>query len=130
MKSLIVEDEFSARVLLTNLLADYGECDVAVNGKEAMDAFAAALDSDEPYDLVCLDIMMPEMNGHETLEAIRHLEESKGIMTLDGVKIIMTTALSDSKNIFKAFRNQCEAYLVKPIMKDKLVEAMKSLDLV
>lgn len=129
MRILIVEDEFSGRVLLMQLLSEYGKTDVAVNGKEAVTAFQTALDAGEPYDLLCLDIMMPEMDGHEALKAIREIEEQKGIQGLDGVKIIMTTALDDPKNVFKAFREQCEAYLVKPIRKEKLMDTLKALGL-
>lgn len=64
MKSLIVEDDFTGRLLLQKLLAPYGECHIAVNGKEAISAFAMALESGERYDRVCLDIMMEEKDGH------------------------------------------------------------------
>jgi two-component system chemotaxis response regulator CheY len=124
MKILIVDDDFTSRKLLLKILSDYGACDVAANGKEAIDAFNAALNEWEAYDLVCLDIMMPEMDGHEVLKEIRSIEKSKNIHGLDGAKVIMTTALDDSDNVKSAFREQCEAYLVKPIEKDKLVATL------
>jgi len=124
MKILIVDDDFTSRKLLLKILSEYGACDVAANGKEAVDAFNAALNEWEAYDLVCLDIMMPEMDGHEVLKEIRSIEKSKNIHGLDGAKVIMTTALDDSDNVKSAFREQCEAYLVKPIEKDKLVATL------
>lgn len=128
-KCLIVEDDLAARKLLQIHLSDWGQCDSAVNGCEALAAFRQALDTDCPYDLVCLDIMMPEMDGHQTLRAIRQLEEESGIFGLDGVKVIMTTALGDSKNVFSAFREGCEAYVVKPVRKPVLFEEMARLGL-
>jgi two-component system chemotaxis response regulator CheY len=130
MKCLIVEDEFMSRKLLQVYLSDYGHCFVAVNGQEAVEAFREALEENEPYDLIFLDIMMPEMDGHDTLEVIRRIESEHGIAGLDGVKVIMTTALDDSKNVMGAFRNGCEAYLVKPIEKKNLLEELEKLGFV
>lgn len=84
----------------------------------------------QSYDLICLDIMMPQMDGHDTLAAIRQIEKEHGINGLDGAKVIMTTALSDSKNIMGAFRTGCEAYIVRPVAKEKLLEEMGKLGLV
>lgn len=129
MKCLIVEDDFAARKLLQVYLSDYADCFVAVNGHEVVEAVREALDEEQPYDLICLDIMMPEMDGHKALEAIRHLEKEHGTGGLDGVKVIMTTALDDSRNIMGAFRTGCEAYIVKPIRKEKLIDEMTKLGL-
>lgn len=130
MRTLIVEDDFVCRRLLQKLLSPYGDCDITINGKEAIEAFLLALDEDESYDLICLDIMMPEMDGQEALKKIREIEKEKGILGLDGVKVIMTTALKDSKNVFGAFKTGCEGYLVKPIDKKKLIEEIKKLELI
>ena len=121
MKILIVEDEFVCRHVLQELLSPYGECDMAVNGKEAVDAFESALAGNRPYNLVCLDIMLPEMDGQEALKKMREIERKYQIGGLDGVKIIMTTALEDFDNIKRAFIEQCEGYLVKPIQEKKLL---------
>jgi len=130
MKYLIVEDDFAARRLLQRYLSGYGDCDVAVDGHEAIEAFRQALDENKPYDLICLDIMMPNMDGRDALKAIRQIEREHGILGLDGVKVIMTTALGDSKNIMGSFREGCEAYIVKPIRKEKLLEEMENLGLI
>ncbi len=127
MKTLIAEDDFTSRMLLQALLQPYGICHTSVNGKEAVQAVASALASGEPYNLICLDIMMPEMDGQTALKEIRALEDKKGILSSDGVKIIMTTALGDKTNIMSAFKEQCDAYLVKPIEKNNLIENLKKL---
>ena len=129
LKILIAEDDFTCRKLLQTFLSEYGDCFVAINGHEAVEAVREALDEGQPYDLICLDIMMPEMDGHEALEAIRQIENEHGIAGLDGVKVIMTTVLGDSKNVIGAFRTGCEAYIVKPIGKEKLLEEMEKLGL-
>ncbi len=127
LRILIVEDDFASRKVLSVLLKAFGECDVAVNGIEAVQAFDLAIEEGALYDLICLDILMPEMDGHEVLKKIREIEEKNEISGSDRVKIIMTTALSDSKNVIEAFREQCEAYIVKPITKEELFKQMRAL---
>lgn len=130
MKALIVEDDFTSRLMMQEFLKMYGTLHIAVNGKEAVEAVRVALESGEPYHLICLDIMMPEMDGQAALKHIRDLEEARGIMMSDGAKIIMTTALDDVKNAMSAFHNLCDAYLVKPIDRAKLLEALRKLGLI
>ncbi len=130
MKCLIVEDNFTARKLLQIYLSPFADCSFAVNGREAVEAVRNALDERQPYDFICLDIMMPEMDGHQALEEIRKIESEKGICGLDCVKVIMTTALSDSGNIMGAFNTGCESYLIKPIKKEKLLEEMNKLGII
>lgn len=127
IKCLIVEDDFAARKLLQIYLSDIAVCFVAVNGYECIEAFREALEDGQYYDLICLDIMMPGMDGRETLKAIRKIENENGIGGLDGVKVVMTTALGDSNNILSSFREGCEAYIVKPIKKEKLLEEIEKL---
>ncbi|MCP5047269.1 MAG: response regulator [bacterium] len=129
MKILIVEDEFNLRRFLQITLAPYGECDIAVNGQEAIEAFKHSLDEEFSYDLICLDIMMPVMDGQETLKKIRETEEARGIYGEEGVKIIMTSAMVDNKNILESFRTGCEGYITKPIDKKKLIEKINELGL-
>lgn len=131
MKTLIVEDDFLSRSLLSTLLSEYGICHVAVNGQEALIAVEKGLVENEPYNLICLDIMMPVMDGQQTLQEIRKMEERHGIAGGDTTKVIMVTAADDAKNIMKAFRQgQCEAYLTKPLDREKLITHIMDLGLI
>lgn len=126
MKTLIVEDDFTSRLLLQELLKRYGGSHIAVNGSEAVEAVRTALRASEPYDLICLDIMMPVMDGLEALKQIRGLEQEHGRIS-NGAKIVMTTALGDIPNVANAFSGLCDAYLTKPISKDKLLTELRQL---
>jgi len=130
MRVLIVEDDFTSRTLLQKFLKPYGESDIAVDGKEAINAFQLALEEDRSYDLILLDIMMPEMDGQLVLQELRRMENEMGITGLDGAKIIMTSALTDSDNVMTAFREQCDAYLVKPVTKSDLMAKLRELSLI
>ena len=77
-----------------------------------------------------MDIMMPEMDGQAALQAIRRLEETNGVFSSQGAKIIMTTALSDLQNVKTAFEGLCDAYLVKPIDRNKLAAQLGELTLI
>jgi two-component system chemotaxis response regulator CheY len=129
MKTLIVEDDVTSRLLLQELLRDYGSSQVATNGIEAVAAVSAALEDNDPYNLICLDIMMPEMDGQRALKEIRELESQQGRVAKLGARILMTTALHDKDNIMQSFRAQCDGYLVKPIDKRKLLEQLRQLEL-
>lgn len=133
MKSLIVEDDFTSRLLMQEYLKGYGPSHIAVNGKEAVEAAWVALVAGEPYDLICLDIMMPEMDGQEALRLIRKQEESAGVIgnkaPLRG-KVVMTTTLDDTKNVMTAYYGLCDGYLVKPVAKAKLLDLLRELNLI
>ena len=126
MKILIAEDDFTNRMIMQRLLEPHGKCDVAINGKEAVEAFILGIVEGKPYDLILLDIMMPEMDGQEVVKEVRKIEEEEwGIIYPKGIKIIMTTALDDPKNVVTSFKSFCDAYLVKPITKENLFATIR-----
>jgi two-component system chemotaxis response regulator CheY len=131
MRVLIVEDDFTSRKLLQKILSPYGEADIAVNGQEAVEAFKEALEEGKPYDLVCMDIMMPEMDGQEALRKIREFEKSKGVKSSDEVKVVMTTALDDPKNVVEAYyKGGATSYVPKPIDRQLFLQLLRNLGLV
>lgn len=130
MRTLIVEDDFTSRLLLQSVLSQYGECHIAVNGREAVEAFRAAQAGGQPYHLICMDIMMPEMDGQTALREIRALEEAEGTLSTSGAKIIMVTALDNVKEVVKSFNSLCDAYVFKPVDTSQLLNHLKTLGLV
>ena len=131
MKTLIVEDDFTSRLLMQKMLAQFGaESHIAVNVKEALAAFRQALVEKSPYDLVCLDIMMPEMDGQTALREMRQVEMGYGVQAGDGAKIIMTSALRDPRNVATAYKEFCDAYVSKPIDRAQFADELRNLKLI
>jgi two-component system, chemotaxis family, chemotaxis protein CheY len=131
MKSLVVEDDFISRFVLQKMLAPYGVSDVAVNGREAVQAFTIAVSEKQPYDLICMDIMMPEMDGIESLKVIQEKIKEFDISPKEEPKIIMVTALDTPKEVVEAYyHGGCTYYLTKPINKSKILFLLEEMELV
>lgn len=130
MKCLIVEDDFISRRILKELLSPAFDCDIAINGEEAVTSFRLAHEGKHPYDLICMDIMMPGVDGQEALRRIRELEKDMGIPPKLEVKVVMTTALDDPRTVVQSYY-KCGAtsYIVKPISKQKLMRELRQLGL-
>ena len=130
MRILIAEDDFASRKVILKFLSVYGECDVTVDGMEAIDAYMMALEEGDPYDLVCLDVMMPIMDGYQALKNIRDIEKEHNIPEEKRAKVIMTTGLNEEKNVKKAFELGCTVYCGKPIDMDRLKSTLDKLGFV
>ena len=130
LRMLVVEDEPVSARLITHMLKGYGQCDLATTGEQALDLFIKAQNNATAYDVVFLDIMLPLLDGQKVLARMRDLEAERGLTVLQGAKIIMTTSSGDDQNILESHIAGCNAYLVKPLMRDKLSEVMRSLELI
>lgn len=130
MKVLIVEDEYTSRRYIEMLISKKCKYDIAEDGNEAMEKFKAALKQGEPFSVILLDIMMPKMSGQEVLLEVRNIEKQMDIYGEDRCKIIMTTALKDFQQIKEAFKNQADAYIVKPVLQDKLYQELEKLGII
>jgi two-component system chemotaxis response regulator CheY len=124
MRFLVVEDEFVSRRVLTRFLEAFGSVEIAVDGLEAMEAVKVALDENDPYAVICLDVMMPRLDGQGTLRQIRKMERARGVKLGAGAKIVMVTGLNDSQTVMSAFRGDSDAFLVKPVDHAKLLETL------
>ena len=129
MKALIIDDDPVCRGRLEILLQDFFECTFASDGKEGLVVYEKSLEDGVGFKLITLDINMPGLNGHETLKAIRRIEQQFTIQGLDGVKVIMATSESKSSQVFSAFKEGCEAYVVKKDLGEKLLDEVAKLGL-
>ena len=128
MKALIVDDDLTSRLVLQEYLKPFGTVELAVDGHRAAEAVRQALQTDKPYDVIFLDIMMPGIDGHQALKNIRALEKEAGVWPSYAVKIVMTTTLlNDSQNFSAAYGSLCDACLAKPVDKTRLLAKLREM---
>jgi two-component system, chemotaxis family, chemotaxis protein CheY len=127
MRTLIADDDSVCRSLLARVLGDFSDVTVAIDGIEAIAEVAQALAEKRPFDLICLYIMMPELDGQRCLEVIRRLEETMGG---GAAQLAMISALDDKVNILGAFRNQADLYFTKPMNFEKIIGKLRKTRLI
>ena len=125
MKILIVEDVKASQKIIERFVQDYGTCTFASDGEEGLKAFVAAQTNNEPFELVFLDIMLPQIDGIELLQLIRKAET-----TPKQTKIVMITSLTDQKHVLAAIKNGCDGYIYKPFVKEDIVKQLTKLKLI
>ena len=128
MKSLVAEDDATSRKLLQAFLSRYGICDIALDGEEAVNTVRLACQNHQNYDLICMDLRMPRVDGQEAIREIRKQEAAANISK--PAKIIVTTIYTDMEDITTALLGRCNAYMVKPINTAKLKKELKTLGLI
>lgn len=124
MRILIVEDDQASMLVLSTYLTQFGAVSTAVDGEAGVEAFRMALANGDPFQLVCLDIMMPKLDGQAALKQVRAIEKEFNVPAAKQVKVIMTTALGDRENLLEALP-QCDAYLQKPVDRAQLLFYIK-----
>lgn len=128
MRILIAEDDPVNYTILGKLLKKYGEIKIVTNGLSALNAYAKAMKENAPYDILFLDIMMPEMDGHQVLKTIREKERQLGIYNQeDQLKIIMATSVDEHDSIMQSLKNGCIHYFLKPYNPELLDDLMETM---
>ncbi|MBO5608920.1 MAG: response regulator transcription factor [Eubacterium sp.] len=114
IKILIVEDEKPISDLMVMNLTRAGyKCTALYNGRDAADL----LEENTGFDLILLDIMLPEINGYELMEYIRPM----------GIPVIFITAMASLDNRVKGLTSGAEDYIVKPF---EIVELLARINIV
>lgn len=128
MRTLVVDDDQICRSVLQHALQGYGPVCYAIDGLGAVAEVARSLAEQRQYDLITLDIMMPDLDGQQTLKLIRKLEELFGVT--QGAKIAMTSAMDDKQSILGSFRDQADLYFIKPLKLNQVVDELRKAQLI
>jgi two-component system chemotaxis response regulator CheY len=127
MKALVVEDDEVVRRLLKAYLGDHFDLTITKNGPEALEVFQGALEAGKPFGLVCVDVMMPEMNGLEVLKRLRIIETDFEIYGESCSRVLMVTAMMEKETVAQAFREGCDGYVIKPLERKELLRQLQAL---
>lgn len=130
LKALIVEDVHFIGLILQRVITPYGFCEFAASGIEAVEKYTRAFTENDPFNLICLDILLPEMDGFEVLRSIRHFEDGIGLPQDLKVKIIVISTFNDKNTVSKARRAGCDRYISKPFSMKKVLEEIQLLGLI
>jgi len=124
MKFFIVDDDFVTGSKLCSILSDYGQCDVATNGSQAITMIDQGLRSGSGYDLVMIDIHLPCATGWAVLKMLRAREQGAGIKSS---KKLIISSQGTQQNVSLAGMYKCDAFLLKPIKREVLFEKLAEL---
>ncbi|MBX7138665.1 MAG: response regulator [Oligoflexia bacterium] len=127
MKALIVEDDKVSSTLLQGMLSPWGEVETAGQGEEAFNKFCDAYSGAAPFDILFLDLGLPEVDGYQALRAIREYEQGFGKFGSDQTKVVVLTGSKQPHDLFKAESFGCVAYLTKPLDRTRLLEELERL---
>jgi two-component system chemotaxis response regulator CheY len=129
MRILVVDDDAPNRKLLMDIASKIGECEGVAGGQEALSAFKKAWEDWRPFDLIFLDVLMPDMDGRQVLLKIRKIEKDKKISKQHRVRVIMVTGVSEEETVIDCLKNGCDEFLLKPIDIKLVFEKIKNLGL-
>jgi two-component system chemotaxis response regulator CheY len=124
MRILIVDDDYVSRTKLSALLAAYGQCDAVPNGEIALKMFQEAHKELVPYELVTMDVEMPEISGHDVVGQMRDIERALQIPGGSEVKVLMVTVKKELKEVSTAYKHGCTGYITKPVTPENLKKAV------
>jgi len=127
MRILVVDDDGPNRKLLTDIVSRLGECDATDGGEGALSAFQKAWEDWRPFNLIFLDVLMPDIDGRQVLLKIRELEKEKKISEQHQARIIMVTGASEEETVMDCLKNGCDEFIVKPIDIELVFEKVRRL---
>ena len=131
LKILLVEDSKSAQLKIHSILSEYGKCDQAYNGHEGVEMYTDSLQTDTAYDLIVMDVVMPQMDGFAAVKEIKRIQEKQSVPDEERPEIIMLTSRADPEYMMKAhFELGVTTYVTKPFEDRTLIEALGNLGLI
>ncbi len=126
MRTLVVEPSPVNRAFLLGVMEDQGPCVAAATAGEGLRLFLQALEREEPFDVVFLDVQLPDMNGLQALETMRAEEARLGVPPLKAAKALITSAADDERAAARAyFQGQAISYLTRPLTVGKIFNELE-----
>jgi len=126
MRSLVIDDEPTARMQLRFLLESRGPVDEAPDAIAGLQRIRDAVADNDPYDLVCIDLSMPGPNGIDAIKMVQEVD--KKLRQGKHTNVVVVTASDDQKDIRAALHQHVDGYLLKPVTPGQIVDTIDPLD--
>ncbi len=130
MKTLVVDDNIMNRESMQAIMKPFGQVRASSNGHEALDFFKRAIEMGNPFDIVLLDIAMPEISGLEVLVQIRQIEDENIVPEKKQAKVLMVTSHSQKDLVIASKNSGCDGYIIKPFKSEVILKKLKELKLI
>lgn len=127
MRILVVDDDMVSRKKMEVILQEFGDCFLAESGQDAILVFREASAKNIPFDLISLDITMPDINGIDVLKQIRQMESDRAVPPERQARVMMVSSHADQNLVLGSVAAGCNNYIVKPFERAKVVEKLRML---
>ncbi|GAB6095706.1 chemotaxis response regulator CheY [Desulfatiferula olefinivorans] len=127
MRILVVDDDMVSRKKMEVILQEFGDCFLAESGRDAIRVFREASAKNIPFDLISLDISMPDINGIEVLKEIRQMETEGAVPPEGQARVMMVSSHADQDLVLGSVAAGCNNYIVKPFERAKVLEKLRAL---
>lgn len=125
MDILVVDDDNSNRLLMNHILSNIAKIQLAHNGLDAVDMVEKHLKSGSSFDVIFMDVVLPDIDGFETIRRIKSAEKS--LKPNKKSKIVVLTSYDLIHSKWNAIANDCDSFLVKPVEKYKILAQIQKL---
>ncbi len=130
MKTLIVDDDTMVREALRHLLGQFGIVDEGENGVEGIRYIEESYRLNQPYNLILLDIVLPELDGYALIRKVRECEQTHNVELGKETKIVVISSRYDEPTILEAVGYGAMGVVQKPINSETVLNNIKRLRVV
>ncbi len=126
MRTLIIDDDPVTRFYFEEVLGPYAQTEAAACGEDGLQIFTRAMSEGKPFNAVLVDIRMPGMDGHQTVQKLRAAEQEAGVKPDSQTAVLMVSAMDDAQNVNRAFfQGGAISYLTKPVDPETLLDELR-----
>lgn len=131
MRALIIDDDPVTRLYFEEILSSHLKVLGVESGADGVAAFSQALTDGQRFSVVLVDIRMPGMDGHQTVQKLRGIEQEAGIKGEAATAVIMVSAMDDARNVNRAFfQGGAVSYLSKPVDPEVLLSELRKFGII